>query len=355
MHGEPLDVVIVGAGISGLALGLSLHRDGRSFVILEARSRVGGRLDSVGGLDLGATWFWPNESRTRSLVDELGVPTHQQYFDGDAMYHGPDGGQQLEGNPLDVPSYRFSSGADSLPLAITRQLPTEAVKLGTIVGEIKGTGPTNPLSVVSNTGSITARHVALALPPVLAISTIAFAPPLPERLAGLAKVTPVWMGGITKVVIRYPDAFWRRQGRSGSAVSHIGPMRELHDMSGPDGVPGAIFGFVSARQVGEPTVSPETILAQMIGIFGDEAASPDEVIVRDWRAEPYTSPPEVERLTDYETFGHEAYQRPAFEGRLHWASTETSQAFPGHIEGALEAAERTARTILRHLPVIGPS
>ena len=55
------------------------------------------------------------------------------------------------------------------------------------------------------------------------------------------------MGGITKVVARYADAFWRRSGLSGSAISHVGPMREVHDMSGVDGVPGALFGFVPAR------------------------------------------------------------------------------------------------------------
>jgi len=49
---------------------------------------------------------------------------------------------------------------------------------------------------------------------------------------------------------------------------------------------------------------------------------------------------------EYGMFGHPVYQRPALEGRLHWSWTETAQAFAGHIEGALAAAERTSTAIL---------
>src|SRR4051812_39908335 len=43
-HIEKADVIIVGAGASGLAAAHALTRQGRSVVVVEARSRCGGRI-----------------------------------------------------------------------------------------------------------------------------------------------------------------------------------------------------------------------------------------------------------------------------------------------------------------------
>jgi len=119
----------------------------------------------------------------------------------------------------------------------------------------KSTYADHAVTLTTGEGDIVADVVVLALPPALAAASINFDPALPEAVASAARSTPVWMGGMTKAVVSYPDAFWRRAGLSGSGISHAGPMREVHDMSGVDGVPGAIFGFVPARQTGEPNRS----------------------------------------------------------------------------------------------------
>lgn len=346
---ERFDVAVIGAGISGLSTARQLVATGATVTVLEARDRVGGRLDSVDGLDLGASWFWPNEPRVHALTTELGIPIHQQYLGGNAMYQDPNGTRELEGNPLDVPSARFSKGADSLARGVAQALPTGVIEFNTAASRIERHSANADLAVTTTHGQISARHVVLAIPPALATSSITFDPPLPERLAQLAEATPVWMGSTTKVVIRYPDSFWRRRGLSGSAVSHVGPIRELHDMSGADGVPAALFGFVQARSADGPTVTRREIIDQLVEIFGADAAVPDDVLIRDWRHEPFTSPLGAERLNDYQTYGHQLFQQPAMNGRLHWTSTETSRHYPGHIEGALEAAERTSTAILNDL------
>ena len=76
------------------------------------------------------------------------------------------------------------------------------------------------------------------------------------------------------------------------------------------------------------------------------AAQPVELIVQDWSRERWTSPADVAAHTDYSTYGHPVYAQPMLDGRLYWTSTETSPIAPGHVEGALAAAERTAALIL---------
>jgi monoamine oxidase len=56
-----VDVCVVGGGIGGLAAARLLSAQNLAVVVLEARSRMGGRALSIpvdgGALDLGATWF----------------------------------------------------------------------------------------------------------------------------------------------------------------------------------------------------------------------------------------------------------------------------------------------------------
>jgi monoamine oxidase len=342
------DVVVVGAGVAGLAVAAALHERGVDVALFEARERVGGRLLSSAPsgerrLDLGATWFWPNERRVRSLVDALGVAHFAEHPAGDAMYHAGGRAQRLEGNPLDTASHRFSDGADSLALALADRLPTGAIALAAPVRRVEHDA--ERLVVVADRCTMRATQVVIALPPALAVSAIEFVPGLPEPLARVAASTPVWMGSTTKVVVRYPNRFWRDRGLAGSAISHVGPIRELHDISGPAGSPPALFGFVTGP-ADAPTVGADDVIAQLVEIFGPDAAHPTDVAIQDWRREPWTSPPMDSRLDDYRTYGHAVYQRPSWDGRLHWSSTETATDSPGHIEGALAAAERTVEAIL---------
>lgn len=72
------DVIVVGAGLSGLVAARRLLAAGLSVQILEAQDRIGGRIldfESVCGarFSLGGDWFGAGETRFHHLLEELGL------------------------------------------------------------------------------------------------------------------------------------------------------------------------------------------------------------------------------------------------------------------------------------------
>jgi monoamine oxidase len=339
---QGVDVVVVGAGVSGLRLAGILSQAGASVAVYEARDRVGGRLLSVDhGVDLGATWFWQNESEVQVVINECGLETFPQYARGNMMYQIPGSVQELDGNPLDHNAWRIVGGTQKLAIGIAESLPLATLQLSTRVNEVQfEEGAAHRLTVITDRGICTAKHVVLALPPATALANISFCPELPAEVTNIAARTPVWMGGITKVVVIYDSPFWRAQGLAGSAMSHVGPLREIHDVSDVNASFGALFGFSRER------ITEGAITAQLAEIFGPEAKTPRSVHIKDWSSSELTSPPGVHQLNDYQLFGSKVLREAHCGGRLFFASTETSVDSPGHIEGALIAARRTANSIL---------
>jgi monoamine oxidase len=86
------DAVVVGAGLSGLAAAQRLVAAGRSVLVLEARNRPGGRVQTVptlgGGLhfDAGAEFIGPTQNHIQALADQYGVATLPTYNTGTNLY-----------------------------------------------------------------------------------------------------------------------------------------------------------------------------------------------------------------------------------------------------------------------------
>lgn len=86
------DIIIVGAGFTGLSAALELKQAGVDFVLLEARERVGGRVEArQNGLgeriDSGGQFLCEDMPQLMALVAARGKTLVETYVDGDFITH----------------------------------------------------------------------------------------------------------------------------------------------------------------------------------------------------------------------------------------------------------------------------
>jgi monoamine oxidase len=339
-------VAIIGGGLAGLALARRLNKTGIDFQLFEARSRFGGRIAALqtpnGAVDLGPSWFWPGQPRMAALLKTLGLTDFAQHAKGDQCFedeagrvHRGMGFASMEG------SLRIAGGVVRLVDALVAGLPADRLHSSARINAIDQHSGIE----LANGQTCAAQHVALALPPRIA-ADLTLLPALTPELKHSLQAIPTWMAGHAKFVAVYDTPFWRDAGLSGDATSRRGPMAEIHDASGPNGKPAALFGFLGLpppERKGRAQEITSAALEQLARIFGTQAMVPTEVALLDWAFEPETA-------TKHDLVSpssHPDYRLPPtlsglWDGRLHFASTETAPQMGGYMEGALAVAERVA-------------
>jgi monoamine oxidase len=357
-----LDIAIVGGGLAGLSLAQRLIQEDRNVAVFEARARFGGRIVSLPAgegfhYDLGPSWIWPGyQPRLAGMIANGGLGVFPQWLSGHSLYQTarelPP--QAYVDHSTYEPARRLQGGSYRLVETLLQQLPSQSLYLNHHLRQVIDRGDYVELQFNRHptTFSVPARRVVVTIPPRLLVNTVAFTPALDGRLQALMKDTPTWMAGHAKALIRYERPFWREANLSGSALASYpgAALAEIFDAGSPDGDHAALGGFVAlpaalrARYRGDLEA---LVLEQLVRLFGKEAARPQAITIKDWFTAPLTATPADEvPPVGHPQYGHAWLQLDHWNDKLYFGGTETAAQFGGYLEGALEAAERVAKSLL---------
>ncbi|MDW3193623.1 MAG: FAD-dependent oxidoreductase [Cytophagales bacterium] len=347
---ESEEVVILGAGLAGLTLAYELESQGIAYVLLEARDRIGGRVhttttDSGATIEMGATWFADKHVHLMELIKILNVPFQHQYTGKRVLYDYANPGRTAQ--LFEVPAateaqYLFTDGSQSLIRALSEKLDPNRILTDHQVQQLsfdeKG------VTVLVNDKALRTERVINTLPPNLFVNKIEISPALPEDLQKVASQTHTWMGESIKVGLEYAQAFWRGH-EIGSLLSQFGPASELHDHQHEGKTGNILKGFINPDLHQQGTkVREEKVLEQMKFYFGPELPKAT-YYEKDWQDDPSTFHPYQAEIMPHQYNGHPIFRQSFFEDRLYFAGSETAQAFPGYLDGAVERGRQVAKQL----------
>lgn len=359
-----LDVLIVGAGLSGLALATKLINRGIDARVIEARERSGGRMFSVASsiksidavnFDMGPSWVWPGQPQIETLLKSLNIDVFEQYSRGKLVYEDEFGLVRRDYDYSTMAgSLRVDGGMSAIIDRLKNNLADSSVLESHRLVNIKTTGDKITATVETSRDSIgfEAKKIVLCVPPRLIATNIGFEPALAADVIQSLKSIPTWMAGHAKLTAIYDKPFWRDMGLSGDAISRQGPLMEIHDACPKDLGCGALFGFVGVPAFSperEPSVLIENAIHQLEKLFGPQAANPVDVLFQDWALEQFTATRADALSGHHPNYGLSDNIMALAARDIYFSSTESSSLSGGFIEGALEAAENTARVIASDL------
>ena len=344
-------ILIIGAGLSGLLTAYRLKSAGIPFKILEARSRIGGRIitikdDSGASVEMGATWFNDAHQSLIDLLKEFDLNYFEQFMDGSVFYQpnfdGPTKEIQM---PHQAPSYRISGGTSRLIDLLYEKLDSNDVLLNQTVHKIEFNE--NLVKVYADE-IFEGTQVVLALPPKLWAKNITFKPKLPENLMNIASETYTWMEDSIKVALTYKTPFWQQQKRSGALFSNVGPMTELYDHCNHERSTYALCGFMSSSFKNlNAEDRKNAVLNQLNNSFGLKALDFTEYHECIWSKEEHTFTATETLLFPHQNNGNPIFRKSYFDDKLLISSAESAKNHAGYMDGAVSAGNSTAEKIMR--------
>ena len=264
------------------------------------------------------------------------------FLDALRSSHGLDYLMNVKGGALDA---KFKGGMQQIPQRMADALGDRVV-MGAPVRKI--VQDDEGVRVETDKGDFTARFVIVAVPPGPA-ARIQFEPHLPAARDGLQQ--RMAMGAIIKCIVSYAKPFWRESGFSGQVATDDDVVGLVMDDTREGGA-ATLLAFIEGRHALEMSslgkeARKGAVIASLVRFFGPEAAHCIGYDDNDWLTEPYTHGYVGSMGPGVMTRFGAALREPC--GRIHWASSETSEEWAGYIEGGLRSGIRAAQEVrLRH-------
>jgi len=402
-----LDVCIIGGGAAGIAAARKVAASGRSYVLLEATPRFGGRARTGNAFgipfDMGAASFARGDGTLAAAVETAGLaltnlPAGQRlYVDGregresdydaftsalgrarrdmiasaDSGKDGPAAGVLTTPGPWaatvsaqlgTLGCGRGLSTVSTLDLSLRAPLPddvTSPLGIGTMLDSL-ATGLNvqfdAPVSAITNAGrfstitvkgrTVRARAIILAVPaPVIAAGAIRFNPVLPPKLMAAFRACPA--GLLEQVAFLLP----------GNPLNLAADETVLHKVGTK---PAAVlraringtdlhvlrFGDAQAREIADKGEAAALKLTQafMTEAFGSAASGIDKVECSNWSSDPL-----IRGAMIVATPGQGAQRRQFTDpiGRIFLAGEYTTATHWGTLTGAWNAGEIAAARAIR--------
>jgi len=409
-------VGIIGGGLAGVYTAYLLAQHNIRFEIIESKPILGGRIygedtsSSDYKIDLGPSWIFPHQQEIQKLVTSLGLRLVEQYCSGDAIFQRNSNEQPQKLDGIAPPTmYRIFGGTTRLIAALAQNIDKQNTTLSKKANSFKYDGQYWHVGLETNnakcglqeqkkstdmqetlsSSSASFEHLVIATPPRVIAHKLSFGPTsrlkvkhqggqneasidsdneatrMPDlntnnvdtflkALSNKFEQTPTWMAAQAKFAVTYEKPFWRENGLSGQAFSHVGPLGEVHDASFEDDNGNsvfALFGFIGIPFTHRQQASTEQIknacLTQLSLIFGEQVSGYQQTYYKDWGSDTCIANSFDQKQAPMHPYINlTSEQAQLTHIKLHLAASEFSESEAGYMEGAIIAARRAVQKIL---------
>jgi monoamine oxidase len=355
----PKQIVIVGAGLSGLVAGYELTRAGHEVTILEARNRVGGRVLTLRTpfsdghfAEAGAARIPPDHNLTLGYADHFGLILDNFYPNSGLFVNYREGTRNIiptenflnDGPwPGSVPHKEYlkiREGSDKLPQAFSTHL-SEQIHLSMPVKFIEQ--KTKDVLIHTTDGTKFSADRVLCTVPLTVLKKINFIPALsPEKeQAGNGGYN---YADSTRVFIQFKNRFWENENLNAWGYSDWPEeiWQPTWEREGPKGIIMSYLRYSRATEIDKLSKEKriEQVLSRWDNIFPGANDQMERGVSHAWALEQWSGGAWASPSSDQnQTLGSQIGKA---EGRIHFAGEHASE-YHGWMQGALVSGLRAAK------------